>query len=237
MNAGMKFLFTLAFLVLAAAPLAFGQDPEAGDDSDLEGWYAAELRYRASRRWTFSGEGQLRLKDDMSLVDQYFGQLGIKYRGPADLSLDGGLRFIERNDTEGKIQGYESQRRQHVSLSYGPEVGRFDLGFRVRYQTKGDVTDDGYMETGRHWRFRARVRYNIRNWKLDPVFAVELFRPVDNEEISGYDKIRYTLSTDWESWAGGEIGMFYRIEKDLGVDDPMTTHIVGLRFTHSLGDK
>lgn len=222
---------------VSTVPLAYGQDAEAVDKSDLQGWSSAELKYKVSKRWTLSGEGQLRLKDDMSLVDQYFGEFAAKYRLMSDVSLDGGLRFIRQNDTEGKIQGYESERQHHLSASFRPEAGRFSLDFRLRYQTKGDVTDAGYEETDRHLRFRARVRYNIRDWDLDPDFAVELWQPVGRNVDSGFDKIRFTLGTDWKAWKGGEIGTFYRLERELGVDRPETTHILGLSFTHTLGGK
>lgn len=226
-----------ALVVLSAltAPLARGQESDDEDLSDTEGWTIAELKYRASKRWAFSGEGQLRLKDDFSEIDKYFGQLAVKFYAPWDLAFDGGLRFIQKNDTVGKIQGYETERRHHVSASYGPKVGRFGLGFRVRYQTKGEITDSGYEEIYRIFRYRARVKYNIRNWKFDPDFAIELFQSVDSDEISGFGKIRYTLGTTWEAWDRGEIGMFYRFEKELGVDSPLTTHIIGLRFTYTLG--
>jgi len=222
-------------LCVTTAQFSFGQDAESGDYSDLEGWTAAELKYKVSKKWMLAAEGQLRVKDDMSVVDQYFAQFGVKFAVQKDISLDGGLRFIRQNDTQGKIQGYESERRHHLSGSYGPKLGRFSLGFRVRYQTKGDAGPDGYQETDRYFRFRAKVRYNIRNWKFDPNFAAELYHPVDSEFESDFDKVRFTLGTDWEAWTEGEIGMFYRYEKELGVELPRTTHIIGLRFAHTLG--
>lgn len=225
----------LVALYILAAPLAHAQAAESEDRSDLESWTSAELKYRAGRHWTLAGEGQLRLKNDMREVDQYFGQFAVKFRAMSTVALDGGLRFIRQNDTEGKIQGYESERRHHLSASYLPRVGRFSLGFRVRFQTKGDVTDAGYEETDRYLRFRTRIRYNIRNWKFDPDFAAELYRPVDRDGVSGYDKMRLTLGTSWGAWDDGDIGMFYRYEKELNVDNPRTFHIIGLKLTHTLG--
>lgn len=228
----------VVFLVLGllAGRQAYGQDSATTDTSDLEGWTSAELEYEHNQQWMFSAEEQLRLKSDVSEVDRHFSQLGVRFDAPRGVSFDGGIRFIRRNDTRGKIQGYESERRYHASASYKHKPGRFSLSYRVRYQTKGDMEPDGFTETDRHLRLRARARYNVRNWKLDPDVAAELYRPLGSFSDSDYDfdKLRLTLGTDVDVWSLGELGMFYRLEEELGVDSPKTTHIIGLKFTYVL---
>ena len=221
-------------LGLLASLQAHGQDSATAETADLEGWTSVEFKYKFNKQWMVSAEEQLRLKNDISEVDRHFSQFGVRFDAPRGISLDGGLRFIRRNDTQGKIQGFESERRYHLSASYRHKPGRFSLGYRVRYQTKGDIESDGYTETDRYIRFRARARYNFRNWKLDPVLATELYRPLDKVGDSDFDKLRFTLGTDWDVWGGGEMGVFYRVEEELGVEFPQTTHIFGLSFTYIL---
>jgi Protein of unknown function (DUF2490) len=221
-------------LGLLAGRQAHGQDSATVDTSDLEGWTSVELEYEHNEQWMFSAEEQLRLKSDVSEVDRHFSQLGVRFDAPRGLSLDGGIRFIRRNDTRGNIQGYESERRYHVSASYKHKPGRFSLSTRVRYQTKGDMESDGFTETDRHLRLRARARYNVRNWKLDPDVAAELYRPLGSDAGSEFDKLRLTLGSDLDVWSLGELSMFYRMERELGVDVPWTTHIIGLKFTYVL---
>ena len=86
---------------------------------------------------------KIRMKDDISVVDKYFSQMGSD-------SIPVGSVARRRTSVhsperyQGKIQGYESERRHHLSASYRPKPDRFSLGYRVRYQTKGDVGSDGY---------------------------------------------------------------------------------------------
>jgi predicted porin len=218
-------------LMLICGRQAHGADSPTADRTDLEGWTSVELKYKFNKQWMVSAEEQVRLKDDVSEVDKYFSQFGVRYNAPRGLSLDGGYRWIRANDTQGQVQGYESEHRYHVSTSYGHKLGRFSLGYRMRYQEKS--TSSGNAD--RHLRFRARVRYNLPDWKLDPVFAAELYRPVGDDADSGFDKMRFALGTNWNTWGDGEMGVFYRLEKELDVDLPQTTHIIGLRFTHLLG--
>ena len=202
--------------------------------TDLESWTSIELNYKLHKRLRVTAEEQLRLKSDISEVDQYYSQLGVTYRITRRVNIDGGCRWIRRNDTQGKIQGYESRRRYHVSASLDHKFGRFDWDTRVRFQSKEEVGVANPAEPDRHLRFRVQVRYNFPGWKLDPVLSAELYRAVGDELDPRFDKIRWTLGTDWNTWRGGEMGLFYRLEKELGVDAPQTTHIVGLSFSHSL---
>lgn len=220
-------------LVLFAGNQALGQDSVA-ETTDLEGWTSAELKFKVNKQWMFSVEEQLRMQNDVSEVDKHFTQLGFRYKTPRDLSFSGGYRWIRQNDTQGKIQGYESERRYQLAASYGHKLGRFSLGYRVQYQNKEEVGSEDPDNAVRHFRFRTRVRYNVRDWSLDPVFAAELYRSVGDDTESEFDKIRLTLGTDWGTWDGGEMGVFYRLEKELGVDSPQTTHILGLKFAHTL---
>ena len=169
-------------LGLPAVDQARGQDSATDDTTDLEGWSSVELRCKPNKRWVFSAEEQLRLKNDISEVDQYFTQLAVRYNVPWGFSLDGGYRWIRQNDTQGKIQGYESERRYHYSASCGHKIGRLSLSYRVRYQNREEVDAADSEEPDRHLRFRTRVRYNVQDWQLDPALAVELYRSVGGEE-------------------------------------------------------
>lgn len=218
---------------LASLP-APGQDSEV-DTTDFEGWSSMEIRYRIDNRWMISAEEQLRLKSNISEVDKYFTQLGLRYRSPHRITLDGAYRWIRRNDTQGKIQGYESQSRYHFSAEYGHKAGRFSLAGRVRFQSLEEDESDTDEESEDHLRFRGRVRYNVPDWKLDPTFDAEVYRAVGQEGESRFDKVRFTLGTDWELWGESEMGVYYRIERELGVDSPATSHIIGLGITYTLG--
>ncbi len=217
------------WLSLAHFAVAQGQDTVRVED--LKGWASLELKYKANQKWTLSLAEQLRLGNDMSEVDKYFTQLGARYKAARGVSLGAGYRFIRQNDTKGKIQGYESHRRYHLSATYRHKPQRFSLGYRVRYQSRKEA---GFSTSSNHLRIRAQARYNVRDWRLDPVFSTELYRPVGSGTVSEFDKIRFTLGTNYKIGAG-EISVFYRFEKELIGDYPEKDHIIGLGYTYNLG--
>ena len=98
------------------------------------------------------------------------------------------------------------------------------------------MESDGFTETDRHLRLRAQAGYNVRNWKLDPELSAELYRPLGSFSDSNteFDKARLTLGTDLDVWNLGELGVFYRLEKELGVESPKTSNIIGMKFSYDL---
>ena len=77
------------------------------DSKNLNLWSSVEIEYKLNKKWSFELSEQLRLKENISLVDEYFTELQTEYSVNKNFSLAGGLRFIRQNDTEGNIQGYE----------------------------------------------------------------------------------------------------------------------------------
>ncbi len=230
-------ILKIAVLILGmlVSSSALGQNLTPTDSADFAAWMSAELKYKVNKQWMLSAEEQLRLKSDVSEVDKHFSEFGLRYNAPRGFSLDGGFRWIRRNDTQGKIQGYESQRRYHFSVNSKYKLGRFSLGYRMRYQSKEDVESVDAEEPDQHLRFRAQIRYNVPNWRLDPTLSAELYRSIGAAVDAEFDKVRYTLGTDWKAWDNGKMGTFYRLEKELGVESPETTHIIGLKISHTLG--
>lgn len=216
-----------------ASCAAWGQEGTIVEVADLEGRASVELRYKLNNQWVFGLEEQLRLKNDISEVDEYFTQFNLKFIPLSNISFAGGLRFIRQNDTQGNIQGYESDRRFHISTTFGHKLGRFSLRYRLRYQNRWESGSDGSEDSDRHVRLRASAGYNIRNWKLDPLISVELYRQVGNELSNEFDNLRFTLGTGWKMGGLGKLGFFYHLDEELGVDYPKTTHIVVFSYVYT----
>ena len=150
----------LVLLCICTLPV-FGQT----DDTDINSWFVAGFEFEPADDLTLGIEGQLRLKDDISVVDQYFGELNAQYKLPAGFRLGAGLRYIRDNDTRGNIQGYENHLRYNIDGSYRHKIDRFSLRYRIRYQNRNELgisKDEGDIHR-EAIRLRARVIYNIRN--------------------------------------------------------------------------
>ncbi len=203
---------------------------------DLESWTTIGLEYEPHKKWSMGLEGQLRLDNNSSEIDEYFGQLEAEYMLFRGLGLGGGIRYIRENDNEGNVQGYENHFRFHLDAKYKHKIKDFSLGYRLRYQNRNELglsTDDGDF-TVQRVRLRGSLGYNIKGWKLDPKFSAELFNRFQNGGTNGFDKYRLTLGTEYKMRQFGKLGLFYRMEKDIDTDLPKTSHIIGLKYIYTL---
>ncbi len=209
------------------------------DSKNLNLWSSVEIEYKLNKKWSFELAEQLRLKEDISLVDEYFTELQTEYSVNKNFSLAGGLRFIRQNDTEGNIQGYENHLRFQFDAKYKHKINDFKLDYRLRYQNKNDLSvssEDGDY-ANQHIRFKTGIEYNIKNWKLDPQFSAEIYNHFEKGEAGGFDKYRLTFGTDYDMKEYGKIGLYYRIEKELNVNLPETTNIIGLSYKYTFKNK
>lgn len=229
-----------AVIILSFISLkGISQQGEYIEVQDFESWGKVGINVDLNKKWSFGLEEQLRLKSNSSLVDAYFTELNAKYKFETGLSFGGGLRFIRNNDTEGKIQGYENHLRYNFDLGYKHSVDRLKLAYRIRFQSKNElgVSKDEGDYANNHFRFKVGAEYNIKKWKFDPKLSFELFHHMEEGEENGLDKLRATIGTSYDLKKYGDIGMFYRIERELNptiVEYPKTTFIVGLSYVYTL---
>lgn len=225
-------IFSVLFLLVQ-------QTVSSQEEDDFELWSSIGIAYKANKKLSIGLEEQLRLKENASTIDSYFTQLDATYEIIKNVSLGGGLRYIKKNDNQGKVQGYENHFRYHINASYKHKINDFSLKYRLRYQNKNELgisTDDGDVAK-QNLRLKASIGYSISNWKLDPKFSAEIFNRLADEDANGLRKLRLTLSTDYKLKKLGKIKLFYRFEKSLNIDTSTIINILGFKYTYTFKNK
>ncbi len=230
----MKKTYLSLLLSIMFASVSFAQ---TGSD-DMETWTSVRLRYKASKKWSFELQEQLRLKENSSVTDQYFTQLTSKYKLTKKLALGLGLRYIKRNDNQGNIQGFEDHFRYHFDLSFKHSLDRFTFNHRLRYQNKNElgVSEEEGDFAKKNIRLKTAVTYNVRKWKLDPKLSAEIFNKSHEGGTNGFSKYRVTFGTSYDLKKAGEIALYYRMEKELNTSLPKKVDILGFNYIYTLNN-
>lgn len=197
------------------------------DGKDTELWTAVELKYKASKKLTFELREMLRLKDDLTSIDQYYTQLEGFYEFIPNVEIGLGYRFVRKNDNVGNIQGYENIGRIQTDLKYTFETGRWTNGIRFRFQNRQNYTKPD--ETVNAVRFKGGTSYNIRKWKLDPKFTFEYFLP--NQKTNRY---RLTLGTNYKFSKRSKLYLYYSYEKEVTEVLPDKIQMIRLRYRFTI---
>lgn len=216
---------TLRKVALSFVLILFTTMATAQNNSDFETWSSLSLKYKFNKKLDLTLEEQLRLKENSSVVDQLFTEAQLGYEIINNVKLAAAVRYSRSNDNEGRIQGYENLIRYNLDISYKHDIERFSLNYRVRFQSRNEIgiTDDPQNKT----RFRISTEYNIRDWKLDPYFGLELFK---EQQETGLEKLRFTLGTEYKFKNDNEFGIFYRIERPQNNNTIEITNILGVQY-------
>ena len=203
----------------------------AQTDDQLEGWGIAEVSIKATKKISINVAEHIRYKNDISILDKYFTQVGFNYELFKDFKLGVKGRFISDNDTEGNIQGLDSKFRFQTDISYKHDIGIVDLTYRLSYQNSNEL---GISDIPNQYaRFRTGVNYKIKSIKTLLKIEAELFNQFKKgNEDNGVNLYRLTMKLNRKINKNNELGVFYRIQKDIDRIDPINRKIIGLKYSH-----
>ena len=159
----------------------------------------------------------------MTSIDNYFTEAEVGYKLFKNLQVDAGYRFIRNN----RNSGYRNQGRFFADANYTHEWKRLKFAYRFRFQNQHVLESATNVAAVNKYRLRFKLDYNIRNWKLDPYFSAEGFLeqttvpsntnpPQGEESISGIEKIRFTIGTDYDISERINLDVSFRYERELG---------------------
>jgi hypothetical protein len=197
----------------------------------LEGWGIAEVSLKITKKFSIDLAQHVRQKYDIALLDKYFTQVGFNYELFKDFKFAIKGRFISDNDTEGNIQGLDSKFRYQTDISYKHDVGIVDLTYRLSYQNSNEL---GVSDIPNQYvRFRTGVNYKIKSIKTVVKIEGELFNQFKKENLdNGLNLYRLTMKLNRKIKKNNEIGVFYRIQKDIDRIEPVNRKIIGLKYSH-----
>ena len=83
-------ILVLTFILVATLPLV-GQEVKVVRDLRL--WTGAAIEKKFGKEWTLSLAEEIRFKQNISEINNYFTEAGLRYRISKNFALEGGYRF------------------------------------------------------------------------------------------------------------------------------------------------
>jgi hypothetical protein len=213
---------------------ACAQEPMRPRTSE-ELWMSAQVRGRAPKfmkdllgdhykRLRFSSALGYRSADNFFAGRQIYTEVNARYRFNKHFNFGTEYRYANRG-----VQ----QADRHRFLLIGRAATRwkrFSFNYRFIHQWV-------FLEQDRNSTFirnRFGVEYNIRKWKLDPVFQMELFTRTDQPQGWNHVGTRFKLGTDIKIADGHFLGPTLVYDSDARVADPVNRVIYSIGYTMDL---
>ena len=198
---------------------------------DLEQWTSIGLSKKINKHWKISLDQEFRFTKDVSRFDIYFSDFGVDYKFNKHFTVGANYRFYKNKNKDGV---FLTEHRWSADFQYKHKISRFRIAYRLRFQNKDE--DFFTSESGNNLynlRNKLSADYNIKNFKLDPYFDVELFRRFEKGENSYFNKIRWTAGLEYPITKKSDIELFYRIDNELNQTYNKDTFIIGLGYNIS----
>ena len=197
---------------------------------DLRLWSGARIRKTFAENWTVSLQEEIRLKENMSEINCFFTEVGLRYRITKNFSLQGDLRFTQ--DKKGD-NSYEALTRYNFDLRYKGRLNYLNIHYRLRYQNEVEGWNifDPYADYERQFRNRISIRVNALK-HIEPYVSAEIFQTFSPYENPHFEYYRIILGMLFEPGDFGEFKLGWGFNRELSTDYPAMIFLFKLNYTY-----
>ena len=216
-------------LILSGPGLLRAQDVKVVRDLQL--WTGAEVEKSFGKSWTLSLAEEIRLKQNVSEINNYFTEAGLRYRINKNFALEGGYRYTRDKNSDGT---YENLTRYNLDLRFRGKVNPFLIQYRLRYQkeVEGFNLVGPAVDYEKYVRHRIRVRYN-KLIRIEPYVSAELFqlfRPDFNPDL---EYMRVLAGLKYEAGKMGEFNLAFGFNREFTDIEPAMIYQFRVNYTYS----
>ena len=176
--------------------------------NELKGWSSIDYGLDINEILKINLSQHFRLKDDLNVIDTYITESEISYEPINKLKLLGQLRYYNRNDNNGGIQGFENMMRYRFGIEKKLNSNKLNLELRVAYQNRFSLDRENRFK--KRIRIRPLIELKMIEWKNNPKIYFEYF-----DEIKGNDQkvYRYGISKKINTNKSQSITLRYLYQK------------------------
>ena len=200
--------------------------------SDLHLWTGVQLEKTFAKDWTVSLAEELRFKHDISEINNYFTELGIRYTINKNFALQGNYRFTRDRKQD---QSYENLSRYNFDLRYKGKLNFLSIKYRLRYQKEVEGFRMADQNIPYEKYLRHRITFTLSQLKyVDPYISGELFQLFRPTRYPRFEYVRFLVGVKYEMDKAGEIKAAFGFSRELDSNQPAMIYMIQLNYTYKL---
>lgn len=220
--------------ILIAGILLCGQFLSAQDTvvvRDLHLWTGLKLEKTFAKDFTVFISPEIRFKHDISEINNYFFETGLRYRINKNFALEGQYRltFDKKKDSS-----YELLTRYALDLRYKGRLDFISIYYRLRYQKEVEgwnlVNPNNPYQ--KYVRNRIRIRYEDLG-RFKPYVSAEIFQLFEPFQAARFEYMRFLGGVKYVHPSLGSFDLAYGLNLELADTDPTKIYTIKLNYTYS----
>ena len=198
--------------------------------SDLQLWTGAEIEKTWGKAWSLSLAEEIRFKHNVSEINNYFTEAGLRYRINKNFALEGGYRYTRDKKSDGS---YENLTRYNLDLRFSGRLDPILIQYRLRYQkeVEGFNLFNASADYEKYVRNRLRIRYN-RLLRLKPYVSAELFQLFRPYVVSDLDYIRVLAGIRYEAGKAGTFNFAFGFNREFTDLEPAMIYQFKVNYSY-----
>ena len=199
--------------------------------NDAQMWTEVGVIKKINKKFRLELQQSVRLRQNVTQIDKYFTEFGVKYSLTKKMQFGASYRFEE----EKRLEEYFSIRhRLSVDASYKQKINNLTLRLRTRFQAK--FYDFHSSEAGsipeNHVRIRLKASYKFAEFPVTPSFAAEFYYATNGITKNSIDKYRFTLGGKYKINKRNTVALNYRLQKQINIANPLNLYILILAYEY-----
>jgi hypothetical protein len=213
--------------ILAATELLPAQDTKVVRDLQL--WTGAAIE-KTWKDWSLTLNEEIRFKQNISEINNYFTEAGLRYRINKNFALEGGYRFTRDRNSDGS---YDNLTRYNLDLRFRARLDQISIYYRLRYQkeVEGFNLIDPTVDYEKYVRNRIRLRYN-KFMRIKPYVSAELFQQFRPDTYSKLEYIRVLGGIRYEAGKAGLFNVAFGFNREFEDIDPAMIYQFKVNYTY-----
>jgi len=196
---------------------------------DLQLWTGAAIE-KSWKDWSLTINEEIRFKQNISEINNYLTEAGLRYRINKNFALEGGYRFTRDKNSDGS---YDNLTRYNLDLRFRGRLDFLIIDYRLRYQKEVEGFNLLYQKADyeKYVRNRIRIRYN--NFiRIKPYVSAELFQLFRPEYYGVLEYIRVLAGIRYEPGKVGRLNIAFGFNREFTDMEPAMIYQFKVNYTY-----
>ncbi|MDA3890032.1 MAG: DUF2490 domain-containing protein [Salinivirgaceae bacterium] len=171
--------------------------------STTEIWSGIQIEKKLSNGFSLLINPEYRGSNKYS-NNELFLETGLEFKANKFLFFSSKYRFASQTVGNSEL---ELGHRIAFDVKGKLDINRFDMKLRTRFTNYSDFDSDNFISNP-YIRYKLSVKYNIKNSKITPFTAMEIYHELDDNE---FNKFRYSAGAVYKISKRSRISLEYNL--------------------------